>query len=185
MIGRPESMHGASVALLGQFMAATFAPAGNNQGGTMTLAEAVQPSDQSPLTTLTMVTNWPPISSFIISDGETRPQLPARLRRGRRLREIAAGRATKGGVSPPASVRFSASARSHSCGATGDNRKPDLPAPTTPSYSAKLSSNRRENTRYAVLFEHGGLDKGSGIALRSTRHGCRVAKTSGRCSTPS
>ena len=50
-IGRPESMHGASVALLGQFMAATFAPAGNNQGGTMTLAEAVQPSDQSPLTT--------------------------------------------------------------------------------------------------------------------------------------
>jgi hypothetical protein len=39
-------MHSANVALLGQFMAATFAPAGDNHGGTMTLAEAAQPSDR-------------------------------------------------------------------------------------------------------------------------------------------
>ena len=43
--------YGANVALLGQFMATTFAPAGDNHGSTMALAEAVQPSDQSPLTT--------------------------------------------------------------------------------------------------------------------------------------
>ena len=35
-----------------------------------------------------------------------------------------------------------------------------------------------------ALFEHGGLDKGSGIALRSTRNGRRMAKTSGRNSAP-
>jgi hypothetical protein len=44
----------------------------------------------------------------------------------------------------------------------------------------------REYTRYAEYCSNmGGLDKGSGIALRSTRNGCRMAKTSGRCSTPS
>ena len=36
-----------------------------------------------------------------------------------------------------------------------------------------------------ALFEHGGLDKGSGIALHSTRNGRRMAKTSGRNSAPS
>jgi len=30
-----------------------------------------------------------------------------------------------------------------------------------------------------ALFENGGFDKGSGIALHSTRNGCRMAKTSG------
>lgn len=45
-----EGMLGANVALLGQFMAATFAPAGGDHGGTMALSEAAQRSDQSPLT---------------------------------------------------------------------------------------------------------------------------------------
>ena len=51
VIGSPEIMHTANVALLTQFMAATFAPASNSQGGTMTLAEAVQPSDHFQLAT--------------------------------------------------------------------------------------------------------------------------------------
>jgi hypothetical protein len=45
-----SGVHGANVALLGQFMA-TFAPAANDHGNTMALGEAAQPSDQFLLTT--------------------------------------------------------------------------------------------------------------------------------------
>jgi hypothetical protein len=43
----------------------------------------------------------------------------------------------------------------------------------------------REYTRYAGYCLNMGLDEGSGIALRPTRDGCRMAKTSGGGSTPS
>ena len=42
-----DGIHGANIALLGNYMASSFAMAGDNHGGTMVLAEAAQPSDHS------------------------------------------------------------------------------------------------------------------------------------------
>ena len=46
-----DGIHSANIALLGSYMASSFATASDNHGGTMVLAQAATPNDQALLST--------------------------------------------------------------------------------------------------------------------------------------